>query len=79
MEKRIKVDSYSLSSDMRGTLFLAFDFKAHRSGDYISVKLLGTLNGESEFPILSEQVKNLIAAEYLKWEQTWKSQKTEVE
>jgi len=76
MEKRIKADSYSLSSGMKGTLFLAFDFKAHRSNDHVSVKLFETPNTENEFPILSEQVKHLIAAEYLKWEDTWKKEKT---
>jgi hypothetical protein len=78
MEKRIKADSYSLSSGMKGTLFLAFDFKANRlSGDQISIELFETPNTGNEFPILSEQVKRLIAAEYLKWEQTWKKEKTE--
>ena len=79
MEKRIKADSYSLSSGMRGTLFLAVDFKAHRAGDHISIKLFETLNTKSEFPILNEQVKSLIAAEYLKWEQTWNSEKAKAE
>jgi hypothetical protein len=76
MEKRIKADSYSFSSGIKGTLFLAFDFKASREGRSITVELFGAPNAESGSPILTEQVKELIVKEYLKWEDSWRSENT---
>ena len=68
MQVRIFQDDDTFNS---GAIYISSDFRVRRDHDEIIVELRSTLGiAEGESPELSNAVKELIAAEYLRWEQS---------